>query len=275
MSHADSDDNDTASGLPGPLRTALETFAQRPRILLGADFDGTLAPFVVNAMQARSAPGALARLYAAASLPGVTVAVVSGRDLSTLRALTGIPRASPIVLIGSHGGESSLQDPGTAGVIDAAASARLAAARADLGDVATAYPGTRIELKPGAVSIHTRGVDPAVGAAALAAALEVSTRHTGVHVIPGKEVVELTVLETDKGVALRDLGAARAVVATAYFGDDVTDEDAFAALDPGSGDVTVKVGEGQTLAAHRIASVSQVVAALGVVVSTRQNASGD
>jgi len=261
--------------LPRPLRAALEAFVQRPRILLGADFDGTLATFVTDPMQARANAGALTSLYAAASLPGVTVALVSGRDLRTLRTLTAIPQTSPIVLIGSHGGQSSLEDVEGSGALNQAATERLAAVCADLEDVAAAHPGARIELKPGAVAIHTRGVDPPVGAAALAAAIELSTRHTGVRVIPGKEVVELTVVETDKGSALRALATVRAVEATAYFGDDMTDERAFAALDPESGDVTVKVGEGKTLAAYRLATVDDVAAALGFMVSTRQSASRD
>ena len=259
--------------LPGSLRAALEAFVRRPRILIGADFDGTLAPFATDPMQARAAPGALNNLYAAASLRGVTVALVSGRDLLTLRTLTGIPHTSPIVLVGSHGGQSSLEDVEGSARLDQDATARLAAACADLEQVALAHPGTRIELKTGAVALHTRGVDPSVGAAALAAALGLSTRHTGVQVIPGKEVVELTVVETDKGFALRALAADRAVDATAYFGDDLTDERAFGALDPRSGDLTVKVGEGNTLAAYRLEAVEDVVAALGFMVSTRQSAS--
>lgn len=261
--------------LPGSLRAALEAFVQHPRILIGVDFDGTLAPFATDPMQVRAAPGAMATLYAAAALRGVTVALVSGRDLKTLRTLTGIPHTSPIVLLGSHGGQSSLADVQDSNRLDEEATSRLAAARADLEEVALAHPGTRIELKPGAVALHTRGVDPSVGAAALAAALELSTRHTGVKVIPGKEVVELTVVENDKGIALRALAVARTVDATAYLGDDVTDERAFAALDPKSGDVTVKVGEGNTLASYRLETVDDVVTALRVVVSTRQSASRD
>jgi len=261
------------SELPGSLRAALEAFVQRPRILLGVDFDGTLAPFATDPMRARAVPGALTSLYAAASLRGVTVAVVSGRDLQALRELTGIPHTSPIVLLGSHGGQSSLEDVEGSVRLDRDATARLAAACAEMEDVALAHPGTRIELKPGAVALHTRGVDPSVGAAALAAALALSTRHTGVQVIPGKEVVELTVVKTDKGVAIRTLAAARAVDATAYFGDDVTDERAFAALSPQSGDVTVKVGDGNTLASYRLGAVDDVVTALSVVVTKRQSAS--
>ncbi len=263
------------SELPGALGVALEAFVQRPRILVGVDFDGTLAPFATNPRDARAAPGALDSLYSAASLPGVTVAVVSGRDLTTLRTLTGIPRKSPIVLIGSHGGQSSLDEVAGSVGLNREATARLAAARADLEEVALAHPGTRIESKTGAVALHTRGVDPSVGAAALAAALALSTRHTGVLVIPGKQVVELSVVQANKGLALLALAAARTADATAYFGDDLTDEAAFAALDPASGDVTVKVGEGQTLAAYRLGSVEDVVAALAFVVRVRQSPSRD
>jgi trehalose 6-phosphate phosphatase len=261
--------------LPSSLRAALEAFVQRPRILVGADFDGTLAPFATDPMQSRAAPGALTSLSAAASLPGVSVALVSGRDLQTLRTLTAIPQASPIVLLGSHGSQSSLDHGAGSSTLDQGARARLAAACADLEEVAAAHPGTRIELKPGAVALHTRGVETTVGEAALAAAMTLSTRYTGVRVIPGKQVVELTVMETDKGYALRALAAARGVDASAYFGDDVTDERAFAALDARSGDVTVKVGEGNTLAAHRLETVDDVIAALEFIVSTRRSVSRD
>ena len=87
--------------------------------------------------------------------------------------------------------------------------------------------------------------------------------------------MELTGLETHTGDALLALAVAQAVDATAYFGDDVTDERAFAALDPRSGDVTVKVGEGNTLAAYRLEAVDDVVTALGFMVKARQSASGD
>lgn len=261
------------SEMPDSLRAALEAFVQRPRVLVAADFDGTLAPFAADPMQARAAPGALASLYAAATLVGVTVALVSGRDLLTLRTLTGIPHTSPIVLIGSHGGQSSLEEVEGSVGLNRDASARLAAARADLENVALAHPGTRIEQKAGAVALHTRGVDPSVGAAALAAAVALSTRHPEVLVIPGKAVVELSVVQANKGVALRALAAAQGVEATVYFGDDLTDETAFAALDPHSGDVTVKVGNGHTLADHRLESVDAVVTALAVLVKARQSAS--
>ncbi len=89
------------------LRTALAAFAARPRVLVAVDFDGTLAPLVTDPLQARALPGGLEALREAAALDGVTVAVVSGRDLATLETLTGLGPDADITLIGSHGAEST------------------------------------------------------------------------------------------------------------------------------------------------------------------------
>ena len=67
---------------------------------------------------------------------------------------------------------------------------------------------------------------------------------------PGKEVLEVTVTDADKGTALRRLVTELAPAATMYLGDDVTDVDGFRALGPD--DVTVKIGEGATEAQHRV-----------------------
>jgi trehalose 6-phosphate phosphatase len=77
---------------------------------------------------------------------------------------------------------------------------------------------------------------------------------------PGKEVLELAVTDADKGTALLRLRDDLGAVATVYLGDDRTDEDAFRAL--GAGDVTVKVGEGETSARYRIADPATVVVLL-------------
>jgi trehalose-phosphatase len=58
--------------------------------------------------------------------------------------------------------------------------------------------------------------------------------------------------------------------ATLYLGDDVTDERAFAALDPASGDLTVKVGEGETVATQRVPDPASVVQLLELFVDQRR-----
>lgn len=247
------------------LRIAVEAFAARARVLVAVDFDGTLSPFVVDPLQARAVPGALEVLLAAAALEGVCVAIVSGRDLATLATLTGIGPDDGIALIGSHGAQA-----GPAALLNEDASALLNVLRGELEDVRSRYPAVRLEHKPSAVVLHTRGVEASVAAAATTAAREVGERHPGVHIMPGKGVMELTVLEANKGRAVIELARTTGSDATLYLGDDVTDERAFAALDPTSGDLTVKVGEGETVAAQRVPDPASVVELLELFVDQRR-----
>ncbi len=73
---------------------------------------------------------------------------------------------------------------------------------------------------------------------------------------PGKDVLELAVTDADKGSAVRRLAAELGAQGVLYLGDDVTDEDAFRAL--GADDIGVKVGAGDTVAAHRVADPAAV-----------------
>ena len=267
---------DQVTGLDAGLRIAVAAFAAHPRVLVAVDFDGTLSPLIIDPLKARAVPGALEALRAAASLGGVTVAIVSGRDLATLAALTGIGPADGVALIGSHGAQISFGEHGgthpasDAGLLDKESTALLSVLRGELAAIRARYPAIRLEDKPSAVALHTRGVEPSMAAAAEAAGLEVGARYPDVHVIPGKNVVELTLVAATKGSVLLTLAGSTGSDATLYVGDDVTDESAFAALDPASGDLTVKVGDGETLAAHRVPDPESVVRLLELFVDQRR-----
>ena len=88
--------------------------------------------------------------------------------------------------------------------------------------------------------------------------------------MPGKNVVELTVREANKGNAVVALAQVSSSQATLYVGDDVTDERAFAALNPPSGDLTVKVGDGQTAATQRVPDPASVVQMLELFLELRR-----
>ena len=62
----------------------------------------------------------------------------------------------------------------------------------------------------------------------------------GVHLLRGKKVLELTVVTTNKGRALKALMKANHCTATVFIGDDITDENAFGVLE--DDDVGIKVG---------------------------------
>ena len=262
-----------SSQLPDALREAVAHFASLPQVLIASDFDGVLAPLVLDPMSARAQPGTLEALRALAVLPDVHVAVVSGRDLATLRKLTGPSESDAIVLVGSHGAESS--EPLTDGSstpssgLGEAEQAALEGATHALEAVVERFGDARVEHKPAGVVLHTRGMDDDEAARASAAALAVPEDVPGVRAMRGKSVVELSVLDVTKGGALGALAQKLGTSATAYFGDDVTDETVFEALDATGGHVTVKVGEGDTAAAYRVDSCEAMPALLKALLEAR------
>lgn len=253
-----------ADSLPSGLLDALEALSRQPAILVASDFDGVLAPLIDDPMASRALDGTIEDLTALAALPGTHAAVVSGRDLATLTQLTGLPADSPVTRIASHGAQSSRGgDDG----LSPQQRELLDALTADLRGVTAGHPGARLELKPKAIVLHTRGEDPSRAAAAAAAAIEVAARHTGVTVMQGKDVVEMAVVTADKGTALMALKSEVGAGAVAYFGDDVTDEHAFEVMGPE--DVSVKVGPGESAARLRVESPEDVAEALHTLVGLR------
>ncbi len=248
--------------LPPDLVRALRRLTTRRPLLLALDFDGVLAPIVPRPEDARPLPGSVQQVERLASGRDVVVALVSGRSRDDLAALSGVRPTAHLLLVGSHGAE--VDDAGPAGLDDAARQ-RLRDVTALLQDVVAAHPGAHLERKPASVVLHTRLIDDRGSAAeATRAALALLDGRDGVHVTPGKEVVEAAVVETGKGAALQRLRTAQGAQAVLYVGDDVTDEHAFAVLGPN--DVGVKVGPGETLARFRIADPAAVRDLLATLV---------
>ena len=238
-----------------PSGEVLGRAAAAPTLLVATDFDGVLAPFESDPMDATPVAGTIDTLRALAELPHVHVAVVSGRDLETLRTLTGIGADEDIVLIGSHGAESSsaaVREAMEAAAVTPDDEVTLAELRSDIEAlVKQSHPEAGIELKSAAVVVHVRGLPREVGDAAIADARRVALDHSGVKVLKGKSVLELSVSHADKGSAVTALGRHVGAAARVYLGDDVTDEDAFMRMTRPE-DVTVKVGTGSTAAHYRV-----------------------
>ena len=238
-----------------PSTEVLERAAGASTLLVATDFDGVLAPFDSDPMAVAPVPGTIDTLRSMAALPHVHVAVVSGRDLETLRALTGLTADEEIVLIGSHGAESSsaaVREAMAAAAVTPDDEATLAQLRSDIEAlVKESHPEAHIEYKSAAVVVHVRGLPREVGDAAIADARRVALDHSGVKVLKGKSVLELSVSHADKGSAVTALGRHVGATARVYLGDDVTDEDAFMRMTRPE-DVTVKVGTGSTAAHYRV-----------------------
>ncbi|MDV8002352.1 trehalose-phosphatase [Rhodococcus sp. IEGM 1408] len=247
----------STSDNPSPeLDDALRRAAQTPTLVIACDYDGTLAPFVDDPTRAVPAPGAIAALERLAGLPRTTVALLSGRNRAALAQVSGA--GAPVVLVGSHGSE---WEGGFDTPLDDDEVARLARVTADLEEVASRTPGAHVELKPTAAVLHVRPVsDPAQRETAMAEAMAGPAALDGVFVTEGKNVVEIAVREASKGAAIERLVKQTGAEVAVFIGDDVTDERGFARLR--DQDIGVKVGDGQTLAGHRVADIPAVVGLL-------------
>ncbi|PFG44369.1 trehalose 6-phosphatase [Isoptericola jiangsuensis] len=268
------------SELDPTLADALASFGADDAVLLVAlDFDGTLAPLVDDPTTSTMTPAARDAVdtLATTTADHVLLAFVSGRDLDDLAL-----RAEPPVgsyLVGSHGAQTGhATADGLEAVpleLTAEQAEALATLRHDLDAAVEGRDGAWVQHKPSAVVLHTRQAGTEDTHAAIAAA-DAAAARLGLEAMHGKDVVEIAVVHTSKGLALdrlRDVvahdvpgpdGATRRV-RVLYAGDDTTDETAFAVLRPG--DVGIKVGHGDTVAAHRVADADDVATVLRHLVT--------
>ncbi|MFC8304897.1 trehalose-phosphatase [Specibacter sp. NPDC057265] len=247
------------------LTAAVIALAQTPRLLLALDFDGTMAPLVDRAQDARPLPRSAAAFAALTGLENTVTALISGRALDSLRAVATPPERT--LLVGSHGAETWWGPDSPALLLSGEQAAALEAARAAVALATTRFPGTMAEHKPAGVVLHYRLAAEADGRAAVAQLRAALEANPSLHITTGKQVLEISAVDANKGQSIAALRRHTGATATFFAGDDVTDEHALAALVPG--DLGVKVGPGSTAAAHRIASPQQLPDVLELLLAHR------
>ena len=248
--------------LPTDLRHAVRDAVRTPHLLVGCDYDGTIAPIVEDPSTARPLPHAIAALRAIATLPTTTATVISGRSLRDLAAMSRLP--AEVHLIGSHGSEF---DVGVVDSLGAHEQELLKEVLRSVHAIADDVPGVLIETKPAALAVHVRRCDRITAARILDALRQGPAKLIGVHVTEGSEVIELSVVDTDKGRALDTLRHRTGSTAAIFIGDDRTDEKVFVRLT--GPDVGVKVGEGESLATHRVDGPEAVANLLALIAEER------
>jgi trehalose 6-phosphate phosphatase len=207
------------------------------------DVDGTLAPIVERAEDAR-VPHATREALAALAPRYGCVACVSGRAALDARRLVGL---SEIAYAGSHGAE--LLEPGAdeptvpAAFAEWAPRVREFVASQERGDA-------RVEHKGAIVALHWRGSEhEEERVRAIARAAE----DAGLAIHFGRKVLEIRPpVEFDKGQAVKAMIDRHSLEASLFAGDDVTDLDAFAV-------VTVRVGVRSDEGPHEIVERADLV----------------
>lgn len=154
------------------------------------------------------------------------VAVVTGRQLTTIQALLALPT---LTVAASHGfqlwapGLGLLAEPEVGlGLLESAATELEAAARQ--------LPGVEIERKPFSIAVHHRAA-PAEADTAIHERVAAVVGESGgaLRMTPGRRVWEVQPdIDRDKGWAVRRvLQGLDPEIFAISLGDDVTDEDAF------------------------------------------------
>jgi trehalose 6-phosphate phosphatase len=209
-------------------------------------------------------PGAFDLLHKLTRLPGTSVAIISGRSQDNLRAHSGLD--APILLVGSHGAEL----PGHALCGGVESQSMLDDLEEHLSRVCSRSAGAWLERKPLGIAIHLRAASSTEAERVFDAVRSLCAKQPKLHFTTGKAVLELSLSRKNKGDAvhwLRDNCGTNPQVL--YLGDDLTDENAFAALGPA--DIGVKVGSGATRARFRVDSERAVVGALAFLWRTRSS----
>ena len=207
----------TAPTLPLPPADLLDGAS------LFLDFDGTLveiAPRPDAVEVSDRLHHLLTRL--ASQMPG-RLAVISGRSIAQIEGFLG---PLPIHISGSHGLEIRRADGSTQVPTRPPSLDRIFQR---FHEEAALRPGLIVEEKPFSAALHYRLVPDAEQA--VQTLVRDLANETGLHIQPGKMMVELRPAGSDKGMALRTLMEQAPMTGTrpVFVGDDDTDEPAMAA----------------------------------------------
>jgi trehalose 6-phosphate phosphatase len=194
-------------------RRRLREFVRAP-LILGFDYDGTLAPLVASPSKAvmRTSTArllrALARRY--------PCAIVSGRGRRDLQRRVRVPGMH--ALIGSHGVEPWDATPRTAALVSGW--------REALAEHLPPVSGIVLEDKTYSLALHYRQCR--VPGRARRAILKAASSLQGARIVTGKLVVNVVPVHSPhKGEALRRIRAQLGCARAFYVGDDHTDDDVF------------------------------------------------
>ena len=215
------------SALLSEALAPLRANPSRAAVLL--DIDGTLAPIVPNAADARVPEGTRHLLVEIAKRYGV-VACVTGRRASEARALVAI---GSISYLGTHGSEL-LRAGWTEAVLDPDVETWVRhihqfGREADTAELRRLR--VRLEDKGAIVAFHWRGAPDEDAARAAIDALATRAEAAGLRTHWGRKVLEVRPpVQIDKGAGIASFLDDQHVDCVLYVGDDASDREAFRAL---------------------------------------------
>lgn len=246
-----------------------------PRLFLGLDYDGVLAPIAPRPEEAQPTKEVCALLTRLTRLPTVDVVVSSGRTIANLLTLLPIP---DLTYIGAHGlhirtasGESIALFPPDA------FAAELARLRLEVEAIISNLPDCRLEDKGQVLALHYRLASTKIGEQAVRQFVAVVTTYQqqgyALDLIHGNKVIEVRPHDINKGKAIQALLDREGhPTLPVYIGDDTTDEDAFLALRHRGVTILVSDPPRSTAARYYLKNPEEVRRFLSQILEVRRTA---
>jgi trehalose 6-phosphate phosphatase len=241
-------------------------------IYLFLDYDGTLTPIRRTPSAALLASATENILQHLAQLPGVEVAIVTGRSMEDIRRLV---RVENIGFAANHG--FNIYNNGTEWIHPQALSQIQILSRLHLilRNTLIGFPKAYIENKQFTLSIHYRNVaQQDLRSLKSLITKTVYTFDPSLRITRGKKVLEVRPQITwGKGEAVLEMlhsSKTRQRMVPIFVGDDTTDEDVFRVLR--SKGITIRVGKSATTyAQYYVQDVDEVKHLLQSIISLRTN----
>lgn len=233
-----------------------------PSCALFLDFDGTVVDIAPQPEAVRVPQPLIGTLQRLHDYLGGAVALISGRPIGQIDAFLQ-PLRLPVA--GVHGTERRAADGSVALLSTHPLEQVEIAARA----LAARHRGLRVESKRGSLALHYRQA-PELETLCVDTMQAAVQDSPGLTLLRGKMVVEAKPGGASKGRAIEAFMheppfAGRLPV---FIGDDITDEVGFSTVQR-LGGMGIKVGEGPTVAWHRLADPATLRSELEAAVSAR------
>ena len=235
----------------------VEKFKNAGNKIIFLDYDGTLVNYEFIPKNAKLSEQINEILIKLIDKPNVKVVIISGRGY---RDIDKLLVHLPIDIVAEHGAmrkengvwknQINIDDAWKKGVIDI------------FNQIILKCPGSYIEEKRFSLTWHYRNTDPQSGythSRELIRLLEKTVHSGNLRILDGNMVVEVLTNENGKGKAVKKLIEATDYDFILSVGDDATDEEMFEFLLHNTNAYTIKVGNGDTYAKHKIADINDVM----------------
>lgn len=230
-------------------------YEQAGQRLIMLDYDGTLVPYAATAMEATPDEAVKKLLTKLTADPANQVVVITGRDHINIDEWLGNP---DLHMIAEHGVWEKAAGGKWRKTLQIS-KAWEASIKPIFEEWVNRTPGSYIEQKAFSLVWHYRMSDNELGelrARELVDTLKFVTANNNLQVMPGKKIIEVKDVRTNKGMAVANLlGSGRHQFILAI-GDDETDEDLFKAV--GERGVCIKVAEPSVNARYWVPTYREV-----------------